>query len=111
MAIQNEKVRAHTLLEPMLTDAYFPRHLVEKAQDLLRQLAERIEHETPEGTQVYNLTQSTTEAFNSMQDEFFEVGKEIETVAREAIAADIEFILEAYGYDVDIEEAIGNRDW
>jgi hypothetical protein len=60
---------------------------------------------------ISELTQATAEAFNELQDEFFEAGSEIETAAREAIGGDVAFILEAYGYDVDIEEAIGNRDW
>jgi hypothetical protein len=111
MPIQNAKVREHTLLKPMLADSYFPGHLVEKGQDLLRQLAERIEREAPEGNAVYGLTRTTTEAFNKLAEEFWEADSEIETVAREAIGADVAFILEAYGYDVDIEEAIGNRDW
>jgi hypothetical protein len=42
---------------------------------------------------------------------FESAGSEIETAAREAIGSDVEFILEAYNYDVDIEEAIENRDW
>ena len=111
MAIQNEKVREYTFLQPMLADTYFPKHLVAKGQDLLCQLAERIEREAPEGEAVYGLTRAATEAFNELQDEFWEAGSEIETAAREAIGADVEFILKAYGYDVDIEEAIGNRDW
>jgi hypothetical protein len=111
MPIQNEKVRGHTFLEAMLADGYFPEHLVGKGQDLLRQLAERIEREAPEREAVYKLTQATAEAFNELQEEFWEASSEIETAAREAIAGDVEFILEAYGYDVDIEEAIGNRDW
>jgi hypothetical protein len=111
MPIANEKVREYTLLKPMLADTYFPGHLVGKGQDLLRTLAERIERETPKGEAVYTLTQATADAFNDLQEEFWEAHSEIETVAREAIAADVEFILKAYGYDVDIEEAIGNRDW
>jgi hypothetical protein len=111
MPIQNEKVREHTFLQAMLTDNYFPKHLVGKGQHVLRQLAERIEREAPEGEAVYALTRATTETFNEMQEEFAEAGSEIETAAREAIGGDVEFILEAYGYDVDIEEAIENRDW
>jgi hypothetical protein len=111
MPIQNEKVRDHVLLEPMLADSYFPKYLVAKGQDLLRQLAERIEREAPKGEAVYILTRATTEAFNELQGEFWQADSEIETAAREAIAADVEFILKAYGYEVDIEEAIGNRDW
>ena len=111
MPIQNDKVRDHTFLRPMLEDTYFPKHLVAKGQDLLRQLAERIEREAPEGEAVYELTQVTTQAFNELNEEFGKAGSEIETAAREAIADDVEFILKAYGYDVDIEEAIGNRGW
>jgi hypothetical protein len=109
--IQNEKVKHHTFLQEMLADSYFPKHLVGKGQDLLRQLAERIEREAPEGEGVYKLTHATTEAFNHLQEEFFEAGSEIETAAAEAIAVDIAFILRAYGYRVDVERAIGNRDW
>lgn len=111
MPIQNEKVRARTFLEAMLADSYFPKHLVGKGQVLLCHLAERIEQEAPEGEAVYELTQATTDAFNELQEEFGAAGSEIETAAREAIGGDVEFILEAYGYDVDIEEAIGNRGW
>jgi hypothetical protein len=109
--IQNEKVRAYTLLKPMLEDGYFPKHLVSKGQDLLRQLAERIERESPKGEAVYVLTAATAESFNQLQEEFEEAESEIETVAREAILRDVEFILGAYGYDFDIEEAMGDRDW
>jgi hypothetical protein len=111
MPIQNEKMRQRKLLADMLADGYFPKHLVEKSQQVLLRLAERIEAEAPAGEAVYALTQATAEEFNELQDEFLEAGSEIETGAREAIAGDIAFILEAYGYEVDIEEAIGNRDW
>ena len=111
MPIQNEKVRGHTFLQAMLADTYFPKHLVAKGEDLLRQLAERIEREAPQGEAVYGLTRATAEAFNQLQEEFLKAGSEIETAAREAIGGDVEFILKAYGYDVDIEQAIGNQDW
>ena len=111
MSIQNEKVRDHAFLQAMLADNYFPKHLVGKGQHLLRLLAERIEREEPEGEAVYGPTRATAQAFNELQEEFLEAGSEIETAARDAIGGDVEFILKAYGYDVDIEEAIGNRDW
>ena len=111
MPILNDRVSKHTFLQPMLADPYFPKHLVAKGQELLRQLAERIEREAPKGEAVYALTQATAEAFNQLQDEFLQAGSEIETAAREAIGGDVEFILHAYGYNVDIETAIGNRDW
>jgi hypothetical protein len=111
MPIRNENVREHPFLQAMLADSYFPKHLVGKGQHILRQLAERIEREAPEGVAVYELTRATTQTFNELQEQFLEAGSEIETAAREAIGSDVEFILEAYGYDVDIEEAIAKRDW
>jgi hypothetical protein len=60
---------------------------------------------------VYKLTQATAGAFNELQEEFWAAGSDIEATARDAIGGDVEFILRAYGYDVDIEKAIGNRDW
>jgi hypothetical protein len=111
MPIQNDEVREHVFLRAMLTDRYFPKHLVAKGQELLRLLAERFEHEAPQGKAVYELTRATVQAFNELQEEFLAAGSEIETAARDAIGGDVEFILQAYGYAVDIEEAIANRDW
>ncbi|MDI1448474.1 DUF5713 family protein [Polyangium sp. 6x1] len=111
MTIKNETVAQRKFLESMIEDDYYPKHLVEKGQRLLAALAERIEKEAPKGKAVYALTHATTEAFNDLQEEFFEAESEIETVAREAIAEDIGFILDAYGYEFDIEEAIAPRDW
>jgi hypothetical protein len=44
--------------------------------------------------------------------EFEDAGSEIETVARECIGDDFDFIARAYGFgDVDTEELIATRDW
>lgn len=104
-------VLARTLLEPMVDSSYYPQGPVADGQALLLELAAKIERERPMGEAVYVLTHATTEAFNDLQEAFYEAGSEIETVAREAIAADIDFVLKTYGYDVDLEEAIAPRDW
>lgn len=107
----NAAVKKYTFLEDMLGDDYYPQHLVKKGQGLLLALAAKIERTKPVGDAVYALTHATTEAFNDLQDEFFEADSELETVAREAIAADVEFLLTTYGYTFDLEEAIAPRDW
>ena len=43
--------------------------------------------------------------------EFDENDSEIETVARECIAADVAYILEWFDIPIDTEEAIRERDW
>jgi hypothetical protein len=107
----NPDILKRELLAEMVGDDYFPQHLVRKGQQLLLDLAARIELQKPAGEAVYALTHATTEAFNDLQEEFLAEDSEIETAAREAIGADVEFILKTYGYDVDIEEAISPRDW
>lgn len=53
-----------------------------------------------------------TEQFNALQAEFEAAGSEIETVAREVIAGDFQFIALAYGFaDADVEELTAERDW
>jgi hypothetical protein len=100
-----------TMLADMVKDSYFPPHLVAKGQQLLLDLAARIEAERPVGEAVFALTHATTRAFNDLQSEFDEAESELETASREAIAGDIQFILTSYGYSVDLEEAIAPREW
>ena len=48
---------------------------------------------------------------NDLQEAFDEHDSEIETVARECIAADVAYILEWFDIPIDTEEAIRERDW
>ena len=48
---------------------------------------------------------------NDLQEEFDENDSEIETVARECIAANVAYILEWFNIPIDTEEAIRERDW
>ena len=48
---------------------------------------------------------------NDLQEEFDENDSEIETVARECIAAAVAYILEWFNIPIDTEEAIRERDW
>jgi hypothetical protein len=105
-------VLAHRFLAEMLDDDYFPTHLVERGQGILLDLCAAIEREQPVGAAVYALTHAATEHFNALDEALQAEGSEIETAAREQIAADVDFILHTYGYgDLDLEEAIAPRDW
>ena len=57
------------------------------------------------------LTHATTEAFNDLQEDFEAHDSELETAAREAICADFELIAQSYGFNIDIEDVVGPRDW
>jgi len=52
-----------------------------------------------------------TIAINELQNEFYENDSEIETFARDSIALTVEQILQYFEIDIDIEEALRERDW
>lgn len=112
MTIQNPQILAYHFLQDMQADDYYPAAQVEKGKTILRKLCEAIETQKPALLdQLYALTHAATEAFNDLGEEFEENDSELETVARETIGADFEFIAKAYGFDADIEELIATREW
>ena len=52
-----------------------------------------------------------TQAINDLEDEFDENDSEIETVARESIGEAVDYLLQKYRIDIDVEEAIREREW
>jgi hypothetical protein len=105
--ITNEKIRAHKFLEGMYSDSYFPKFLVDECREILLELCERIETEKPaDAAGLYVLSQAATEKINDLQDDFLDAGSELETAARDCIVSEFEVIFEAYGWDVDLEEAV-----
>ena len=111
--LSNETGRNHPFLKEMYDDSYFPNRLVDKGKDILVNLCFEIERKQPKNLQeFYELTHAATDKFNDLQEDFEENDSEIETVARECIGKDFEFIATSYGFeDADIEELIATRDW
>ncbi|MFI0370020.1 DUF5713 family protein [Actinomadura sp. 1N219] len=109
----DQKVLEHEFLKGMYDDGYFPDHLVDKGKAVLLRLCEQIESDPPDDlAALYRLTHAATEEFNDLEEEFLEAGSELETAAREIIAADFSFIATAYGFsEADPEELIAPRDW
>ena len=113
MSLTNEKTKGRTFLQDMYNDDYFPKHLVDKGQQILVRLCGRIEKDRPaDVTALYRLTHAATEEFNTLAEEFDDEGSELETAARESIGEEFWFIANAYGYSgADAEELIATRDW
>lgn len=96
----------------MYDDSYFPNHLVDKGREILLTLCSEIEKSKPTNLdELYKLTHSATNKFNDLQKELLNNDSEIDTIARECIALDFEFIATAYKYEADMEELIAPRDW
>lgn len=113
MGISDEGLRAHVFVADMARSEYYPNGPVEQLQAVLVRLCERIEAERPADLEaLYALTRAATEEINELQDAFWDAGSEIETVARDSIATDMELIAHTYGFaTVDLEEMLDNRDW
>ena len=111
--LNNETVKNYSFLTVMYEDNYFPNKLVDKGKAILVNLCFQIEKKQPKTLDdLYKLTHSATDKFNDLQEEFDENDSEIETVARDCIGTDFEFIANAYGFkDADTEELIATRDW
>lgn len=112
MAITNDKLRSYSFLKEMYEDDYFPTFLVDKCRDILITLCEEVERTNPaRDSDLLDLTHAATEEINDLASEFEDNDSELETNAREILAADFDFIVKAYGFDLDVEEVIAPRDW
>jgi hypothetical protein len=111
--LKNEKLKNYSFLSDMYEDSYFPDHCVDRGKQILVDLCFQIEEKGPKDlTELYTLTHAATDRFNDLQDVFYENDSEIETVARDCIGMDFEFIANSYGFEnADIEELIATRDW
>lgn len=112
MTLTNEETRIYAFLEEMHNDTSYPVELVAKGQGILHDLCLQIEAahpQTPE--ELFALTHAATEQFNQLNVEFEAQDSELETGARENIGKDMAFIAEAYGFQVDVEDLIENREW
>lgn len=112
MPITNDQLKKYPFLQGMYNDGYFPDFLVDKGKAILVRLCETIEKEKPtDNDALLKLTHGATEEFNTLDQELQENDSEIETEGREIICADFDFIVRAYGFDVDVEDVIAPRDW
>ena len=101
----------YKLLDEMYQDDYYPAFLVDKVKDELQKVVDLLESGETDTEAVQEALDAAVCGINYHQEDFDENGSEIETVARECIAADVAYILEWFDIPIDTEEAIRERDW
>jgi len=101
----------YKLLEDMYSDGYFPEFLVDKVRDLIQNVIDFLETGERDLDKIQARFDEMTLAINDLEEEFEENDSEIETVARESIGETVQYILEWFDIDIDVEDAIGERDW
>jgi len=95
----------------MYEDSYYPSFLVDKIQLNILKVVDFLEEGDHSHEAVQEKLDEMTLAINELQDEFYQNDSEIETVARDSIAITVEEILQYFEIDIDIEEALRERDW
>ncbi len=101
----------YVLLEAMYDDGYFPDFLVDKIKSLIQNVIAFLETEEKDLDVIQDKLDEMTLAINDLQEEFEENESELETVARESIGETIAYVLNWFHIHIDVEDAIGARDW
>jgi len=101
----------YQFLEGMYHDGYFPDFLVDKIKGELEKVVAFLETGVSDLKQIQERFDTMTMAINDLQEEFEENDSEIETAARDSIATDVIAILKWFEIDLDVDDAIGERDW
>ncbi len=101
----------YVLCGDMVRDDYFPDFLVKRIQIMLREFARWLQSAQCTYGDIQAKLDQIVRSINEMEAEFHENDSEIETMARESIAESVYAILHFYGIQMDIEEALRERDW
>ncbi|MBR1442636.1 MAG: hypothetical protein IJ583_03795 [Firmicutes bacterium] len=101
----------YELLGEMYQDEYFPDFLVDKVKNEIQKVIEILENGETDTEVIQTKLDEVVCAINELQDEFDENDSEIETVARDCIGETVEYILKWFNIDIEIEEALRERDW
>lgn len=101
----------YRLLKDMYSDGYFPDFLVDKVKDLIQSVIDFLETGERDLDKIQARFDEMTLAINDLEEEFENNDSEIETVARDSIGETVRYILEWFDIDIDVEDAIGERDW
>ena len=101
----------YKLLDDMYQDEYFPDFLVDKIKELVQDVIAFLESGEKDLDKIQDKFDEMTLAINDLQEEFEDNGSELETAARESIGETVEYILNWFDIAIDVEDAIGERDW
>lgn len=101
----------YELLAAMYRDGYFPKFLVDKIKVLIQNVIALLETEEKDLEIIQDRFDEITLAINDLQEEFEENDSELETVARDSIGETIDYVLQWFDIDINVEDAIGERDW
>lgn len=98
-------------LPDMYADSYFPTSEVDKVKAAIQQVVTFLEKGGASTKKIQKKLDEMTLTINELQNDFADNGSELETGARESIAETVERVLAYFEVAIDIEDALGERDW
>ncbi len=104
-------VENYKLLEEMYNDGYFPDFLVDKIRMLIQNIICFLESGERDLEKIQAWFDEMTLGINDLEEEFEDNDSELETVARDSIGMTVDYILKWFDIDIEVEDAIGERDW
>jgi len=101
----------YELLAGMYRDPYFPEFLVDKVKEQIQNVIDCLETGQRDPKLIQDKFDEMTLAINDLQGEFEDNDSELETAARDSIGETVEYILKWFDIAIDVEDAIGEREW
>jgi hypothetical protein len=98
-------------LPEMYEDDYFPNREVDKVKAVIQKVVTYLEKGETSTKKIQTKLDDMTLTINELQNDFVDHGSEIETGAANAIAETVARMLAHFNVDIDIEEAIREREW
>jgi hypothetical protein len=98
-------------LPEMYADSYFPDSEVDKVKVAIQKVVTFLEKGPASTKKIQKKLDDMTLTINELQNDFADHDSEIETGARESIAETVGRVITHFNVDIDIEEALGERDW
>ena len=98
-------------LPEMYADSYFQAREVDKVKAAIQEVVAFLEQGPASTENIQQKLDEMTLTINALQNDFADHESEIETGARESIAETVERVLTHFKVDIDIEQALGVRDW
>lgn len=95
----------------MYADSYFPASEVDKVKAAIQKVVTFLEKGDASTKKIQKKLDDMTLTINELQDDFVDHGSDIETGARESIAETVERVLMHFNVDIDLEEALREREW
>lgn len=99
------------ILALMYEDNYYPDFLVDKLKDEVLNVVEYLENEIYDEDELLLVFGEMTENMNSLKSDFQEHDSDLESGARESLEETIKYIIEEFGLEIDIDDALDGIDW